>query len=213
MERFLCWQKTWFVALFTCFGATLNGRFLKQSNELDKHIMARITLIRHGKTEISSREKHDFDRSLILRGRQNSSAVGAFLREHKMLPQLVLVSPAARTRETYEYMKPQWPDGIAVKFVNELYEASADTLLRVILDNCVAQSNVAVIGHNPSLVILLNYMVADNHHAAFNGRVTEHDLSYFPTCCFADIGFEASQVNNIIVRSGKLLSMKRVREL
>ncbi len=175
--------------------------------------MARITLIRHGKTEIPSHEKHDFDRSLISRGQQNSFAVGAFLREHKMLPQLVLVSSAARTRETYGFMKTQWPDGIAVKFIDELYEASADTLLSVILNNCGVQSNVAVIGHNPSLVILLNYMVADNHHAAFNGRVTEHDLSYFPTCCFADIGFESHQVTDILVRSGKLLSMKRVREL
>ena len=56
-------------------------------------------------------------------------------------------------------------------------------------------------------------MIADNHHAAFNGRVTEHDLSYFPTCCVADIGFEAVQVNDISSRNGKLLSMKRVREL
>ena len=79
--------------------------------------MARITLIRHGKTEIPSHEKPDFDRSLILRGQQNSSAVGAFLREHKMLPQLVLVSSAARTRETYGFMKSQWPDDIAVNLL------------------------------------------------------------------------------------------------
>ena len=107
----------------------LKAAFLKQAIKLHKHIMARITLIRHGKTEIPSPAKHDFDRSLILRGQQNSSAVGAFLREHKMLPQLVLVSSAARTRETYEIMKCEWPDGIAVKFIDELYEASADTLL------------------------------------------------------------------------------------
>ena len=56
-------------------------------------------------------------------------------------------------------------------------------------------------------------MLADNHHAAFNGRVTEHDLSYFPTCCFADIGFEPLQVKNIVSDSGKLLSMKRARDL
>ena len=76
-----------------------------------------------------------------------------------MLPQLVLVSSAARTRETYEFMKSQWPNGIAVKFIDELYEASADTLLTVILKNCGVHSNVAVIGHNPSLVILLNHMI------------------------------------------------------
>ena len=201
------------MAVFKRCVTVFSSRVLEQSSKLDKHVMARITLIRHGKTEIPSHGKHDFDRSLISRGQQNSAAVGAFLREHKMLPQLVLVSSAARTRETYEFMKLQWPDGIAVKFIDELYEASADTLLSVILNNCGVQSNVAVIGHNPSLVILLNHMVADNHHAAFNGRVTEHDLSYFPTCCVADIGFEADQVIDIVPRNGKLLSIKRVREL
>ena len=83
-----------------------------------------------------------------------------------MLPQLVLVSPAARTRETYEFMKPHWPDGITVKFVDELYEASADTLLSAIFKNCGVKSNIAVIEFTMiSLVILLNHMLADNHHA------------------------------------------------
>ncbi len=175
--------------------------------------MARITLIRHGKTEIHTVGKKDFDRALTLRGQQNSVAVGNFLFDHRMLPEIVLVSSAVRTRQTFESMKLQWPDGIAVKFLDQLYEASADTLLKVIFDNCGLQSNVAVIGHNPSIVILLNHMLAENHHAAFNGRVTEHDLSYFPTCCFADIGFESLHVKDIVSDSGKLLSMKRGRDL
>ena len=175
--------------------------------------MARVTLIRHGKTEIHTVGKEDFDRSLTLRGEQNSKAVGNFLSDHRMLPQLVLVSSAVRTRQTYDLMKLQWPDGIAVKFIDQLYEASAEVLLKVILDNCDHNDCMAVIGHNPSLVILLNHMLADNHHAAFNGRVTEHDLSYFPTCCFADIGFEAPQVKDIVSNSGKLLSMKLARDL
>ena len=175
--------------------------------------MARITLIRHGKTEIHSVVREDFDRSLTLRGQQNSAAVGMFMSEHKMLPQIVLVSSAARTRQTYELIKLQWPRGIIVRFLDKLYDASADTVLNAIFDNCRLHSNVAVIGHNPSLVILLNHMLAENHHAAFNGRVTEHDLSYFPTCCFADIGFESPLLKDIVSDSGKLLSMKRARDL
>ena len=64
--------------------------------------MARITLIRHGKAETPMAGKQDIDRSLIIRGQQNAAAVGGFIAAHKMLPQLVLVSPAVRTRETYE---------------------------------------------------------------------------------------------------------------
>lgn len=167
--------------------------------------MARITLIRHGKTEISAFGKQDFDRSLILRGQQNSSAVGIFLRKHKMLPQLVLVSPALRTRETYEFMRPHWPGNIEVKFPDELYEASATALLQAIVNHGGDHENVAVIGHNPSLVVLLNHMVGDSH--------TNQNLGYFPTCCIADIGFVAQKIADLVPDAGRLLSIKRAREL
>ena len=64
--------------------------------------MARVTLIRHGKAEISKPGVQDFDRPLVARGQINASVVGAFLATHRILPQLVLVSPSARTRETYD---------------------------------------------------------------------------------------------------------------
>ena len=81
-----------------------------------KVIMARVTLIRHGKAETSKLGMQDFDRPLILRGQTNASAVGAFLAKHRMLPQLVLVSPSARTSETYDFIKPHWPDNIPAQF-------------------------------------------------------------------------------------------------
>ena len=167
--------------------------------------MARITLIRHGKAEISDFRTKDFDRSLSLRGQQNSSAVGDFLARHKMLPELVLVSPANRTRETYEFMKRHWPNNISVKFIDKLYEASASTLLEVIINHGGDQENIAVIGHNPSLVILLNHMVGQSH--------TDKNLGYFPTCCFADIGFVAKKICDVDADGGRLLSIKRARDL
>ena len=167
--------------------------------------MARITLIRHGKAEISNFRKKDFERSLSLRGQQNSSAVGEFLARHKMLPELVLVSTSSRTRETYEFMKRHWPHNIPVKFIDKLYEASARTLLEEIIDHGRDQENVAVIGHNPSLVVLLNHMVGQSH--------TDKNLGYFPTCCFADIGFVARKICDIDADGGRLLSIKRARDL
>ena len=47
-------------------GNLLNVAFLKQAIKLHIDTMARITLIRHGKTEIPTPAKHDFDRSLNL---------------------------------------------------------------------------------------------------------------------------------------------------
>ncbi|MDP4785629.1 MAG: histidine phosphatase family protein [Alphaproteobacteria bacterium] len=170
-----------------------------------KVIMARVTLIRHGKAETSKLGVQDFDRPLISRGQINASAVGAILATHRMLPQLVLVSPSARTRETYDFIKPHWPDEIAVQFVDQLYEASASTLLQAIIDYGGDLSDIAVIGHNPSLVVLLNHMVGDGH--------AEQNLGYFPTCCMADIGFVAPKIRDLVSDGGRLLSIKRARDL
>ena len=61
--------------------------------------MARITLIRHGKAEMPRIDGNDFERGLIQRGIQNAEAVGKSMQAHKLLPDLVLVSPARRTRK------------------------------------------------------------------------------------------------------------------
>ncbi|MDC0649158.1 histidine phosphatase family protein [Alphaproteobacteria bacterium] len=167
--------------------------------------MARVTLIRHGKAETSKFGVQDFDRPLISRGQINASAVGAFLATHRMLPQLVLVSPSARTRETYEFIKLHWPNQIEVQFVDQLYESSASSLLQVVIDYGGDFSDIAVIGHNPSLVVLLNHMVSDGH--------VEQNLGYFPTCCVADIGFVAPKIRDLVSDEGRLLSIIRARDL
>ena len=168
-------------------------------------IMARITLIRHGKAEMPRIGGNDFDRGLIQRGMQNAEAVGQFMQAHRMLPDLVLVSPAARTRQTYELMAANWPNPPSVIYEDKLYEVSADTLLRLIFEHGRDVETLAVVGHNPSLVVLLNHMVGDGH--------AEQNLGYFPTCCTADIGFVAPKICDIISDEGRLLSIKRARDL
>ena len=103
------------------------------------------------------------------------------------------------------FYQPHWPDEIAVQFVDQLYKASASSLLQAIIDYGGDLSDIAVIGHNPSLVVLLNHMVGDGH--------AEQNLSYFPTCCMADIGFVASKIRDLVSDKGRLLSIKRARDL
>ncbi|MDB2389951.1 histidine phosphatase family protein [Alphaproteobacteria bacterium] len=166
--------------------------------------MARITLLRHGKSENPQAGISDFDRVLINRGQQNASNVGKMMVRQKMLPDLVLVSPAIRTKQTYEFASQNWPD-IPVEFVDSLYEATANQLMYVIEDRAGQSQNILVIGHNPSLVVLLNRMVGSTH--------TDNNLSYFPTCCLADIGFEADKVSDIDQDEGRLLSIIRARDI
>ena len=166
--------------------------------------MARITLLRHGKSENPQTGVSDFDRALIKRGQQNADNVGKMMVRQKMLPDLVLVSPAMRTKQTYEIASQNWPD-IPMEFVDSLYEATANQLMYVIEERAGQSQNMLVIGHNPSLVVLLNRMVGSTH--------TDNNLSYFPTCCIADIGFEADKVSDIDPEDGRLLSIMRARDL
>ena len=119
--------------------------------------MARITLIRHGKAEMPRIGGDDFERGLIQRGMQNAEAVGQFIQDYKLLPDLVLVSPARRARQTYELMSASWPNPPRVVYEDKLYEVSADTLLRLIFEHGRDVESVAVVGHNPSLVVLLTH--------------------------------------------------------
>ena len=167
--------------------------------------MARITLIRHGKAEMPRIGGKDFDRGLIQRGMQNAEAVGQFMQTHKLLPDLVLVSPARRTRQTYELMVASWPNPPRVVYEDKLYEVSADTLLRLIFQHGCDAESIAVVGHNPSLVVLLTHFV---------GLVdSEINLGHFPTCCLADVGFEAATIGDIDPEEGRLLSLVRARDL
>ena len=166
--------------------------------------MARITLLRHGKSENPQAGVSDFERALINRGQQNAVNIGTLMVHQKMLPDLILVSPAMRTKQTYKIASQNWPD-IPMEFVDSLYEATANQLMYVIEERAGQSQNVLVIGHNPSLVVLLNRMVGSTH--------TDNNLSYFPTCCLADIGFEADKVCDIDPEDGRLLSMMRARDI
>ena len=166
--------------------------------------MARITLFRHAKAENPDLETADFERVLASRGRQNAVRMGRFIKEKGLLPDLVIVSTAARTRQTYELASRDWPD-IPVVFLDSIYEASATTVMAAIEAHGGDCERVMVIGHNPGLVVLLHNLV-DSPPSGIN-------MSYFPTSCVADIGFDVPHIKNIHPESGRLLSFIRVREL
>ena len=167
--------------------------------------MARITLIRHGKAEMPRIGGNDFERGLVQRGMQNAEALGQFMHTHKLLPDIVLVSPARRTRQTFELMAANWPNPPRVVYEHRLYEVSADTLLCLIFEFGRSAESIAVVGHNPSLTVLLTHFVG-----LADGKL---NLGYFPTCCLADIGFDAPRVGDIDPDEGRLLSLVSARDL
>jgi phosphohistidine phosphatase len=110
--------------------------------------MRRLILLRHAKSDwpngVSDRE-----RPLAARGRNDAPRIGRYLAEEMLLPDLVLVSPALRTRETWALMSAQLPEVVPMALEPRIYEAPPEQLLAAIKEQSDDVRVLMLIGHNP----------------------------------------------------------------
>src|SRR5438270_8050306 len=106
----------------------------------------RLLLLRHAKSEKPEPGLHDRDRSLNHRGRADAPRIGAYIAHHGLVPNAALVSPARRTRETFERVASSWPATPPVRYVDQLYEAAAEAIVKVVQQS--SGDVLLVVGHN-----------------------------------------------------------------
>lgn len=104
-------------------------------------------LLRHAKAEQGGRDR---DRALTGRGRADATAAGAWLAAHDATPDLVVVSPARRTVQTWEAAAAHLPASCEVRFDERIYDNFVDGLLSVIAECDPAAATLLLVGHNPS---------------------------------------------------------------
>ncbi|MBB2202483.1 phosphoglycerate mutase [Gluconacetobacter tumulisoli] len=94
----------------------------------------------------------DLSRPLTPSGRRKAGQRGTQLREIGFHPDLVLISPAIRSSETYTALGP-FPAAPPPTIVQEagLYESGPDSILDIIRLIPDKFNNIIVIGHNPDL--------------------------------------------------------------
>jgi phosphohistidine phosphatase len=122
--------------------------------------MRRLILFRHGKAETAGPSGGDKERPLAERGWADSVATAQWLSATGFVPDLVLVSPAVRTRETWEAAQACFP-GARAEFRERLYLADPQAIRDVVDAASDDAETVMVIGHNPGLQELGVDMVAD----------------------------------------------------
>jgi phosphohistidine phosphatase len=114
--------------------------------------MRELTLLRHAKSSWSDRTKADIDRPLTSRGRLAALAIGTYMARHKIFPDIILCSPARRTRETLAQIEPALPDGIERRFDPAIYSAgTGDGLIACLKGTAIDEAHVMIIGHNPAM--------------------------------------------------------------
>jgi phosphohistidine phosphatase len=165
--------------------------------------MRRLLILRHAKAGPHD-EKHDKERQLIDRGRRDSALMGRMMHEKGYVPELVLCSSAARTRETWEHTAPELHAKPETKFLDALYDASAGTILNCLHKEGAAVPNLLYIGHNPGLEQLVRVLVRDPETAGERQR-TAALLSNYPTAALTVIDFDVDCWAEIAPTAGILI--------
>ncbi len=113
--------------------------------------MRRLILFRHAKAEPSEPGMEDRARVLVERGRKDAGKIGAYMKTHALLPDRVVISPAARTQETWKLTAMALRPAPAAATADQLYDATPHAIFAVIKEAPAAAHTVMVVGHNPGL--------------------------------------------------------------
>jgi phosphohistidine phosphatase len=109
-----------------------------------------LVILRHAKAA-SPEGVADIDRPLTDRGHADAGAAGAWIVHSGVVPDLVLCSPAIRTRQTWHGVALGLPTAPEVRYERPIYAASARTLLATVQAADPRAMTVLLIGHNPGL--------------------------------------------------------------
>lgn len=128
--------------------------------------MLRLIIFRHAKA-VPHGAAPDFERALAPRGLEAAAAMGRMLAAEHLLPDLALVSPALRTRQTWEEAAKALP-GIAVRHEAGLYDAQSARLLKLVQSAPAEVKTLVLVGHNPGIADLAQLLVGHGDRYAFS---------------------------------------------
>lgn len=136
--------------------------------------MDRLILFRHGKAEAESESGDDFDRRLAPRGERESAEMGARLADMGFQPDVVLLSPAARTRGTWAAACAAFPKAQA-QVADHLYNADTGAIWQAIEAAGADCATVMVVGHNPGLQELtISLLIQGSAPASLLAKAQRH---------------------------------------
>jgi len=121
--------------------------------------MKTLYLMRHAKSSRDNETLADFDRPLSKSGKLDAAVTGQLMFQKGVLPEEIFSSSAERSLETARYFCPEINFSYEkVKRKTNLYAASPRDMLAVIKGIPETVQSVLLLGHNPGLTDLLNYL-------------------------------------------------------
>lgn len=155
--------------------------------------MKKLVLIRHAKSDWSKPHLDDFSRPLNKRGLKNAPFMAKILKDKNIKPNLIISSPSTRTKQTLEYFVKELDYKDEVKFEESIYEAQFENLLNVIKNIKNSYKTVFLVGHNPGLCDLVNFLL-------------DKYFENIPTCGIVEIDFNVKSWKDISKENSILVS-------
>lgn len=161
--------------------------------------MRRLILLRHAKSDRSGHSVPDLARPLNPRGTEAAARIGAYMAKHDLVPNHVLCSTAARTRETWDIVAKAFPTPAPADFDKRLYDTDAENIVAVLRETKPDVHTLMVVGHNPAMQELATLLVAAGD---IDQRVNLHQK--LPTGGLVVIDFAVDNWTEVQAHSGRL---------
>ena len=119
--------------------------------------MPDLMLLRHAKSDWRAGYGTDLDRPLNKRGVRSARAIGEFVARYRLVPELVLASPAVRTRTTAQLAAESGEWNSPIEIVPKLYGADGGDVLQLARE-VTGVDRLMVVGHEPTMSGVLEYL-------------------------------------------------------
>ncbi len=147
--------------------------------------MKTLHLIRHAKSSWDNPELADIQRPLAPSGQKASVRMAEALQDSSCFESEIFCSPAVRATQTLDLMDKTVGLCLSRTMDQRLYTFSADDLLKWLLQMNPSLNAVTIIGHNPALLDLCNFL-------------SGIPITKLPTCGYIHLTLEVNEWNRAV---------------
>ncbi len=171
--------------------------------------MKSLLFLRHAKSSWSAPDLDDHERPLNGRGRRAAAAMGRYIEQNGLLPDLILCSTATRAQETLKRASAAWSKVPPIKVDGGLYNFSSGAgyldLIHQADDDLGA---LMLVGHNPTIEMLVSELMG-----RAEPELAEKLARKYPSGALARLQFDVTSWRDIKRGEGHLVDFTLPREL
>jgi len=160
-----------------------------------------LILVRHAKSSWKDTSLNDIQRPLNKRGKKDAPKMGKYMAEHNIQPEVIFSSPGLRALTTARLISVRIgikPSDIIVN--KNIYTFNSEDLLNAIKSLKNKFDRVMIVGHNPAITELVNYLCGSK-------------IDNVPTCGVAVLRFPVNSWKKVSKNKAKLESFDYPKKL